>query len=76
MIEEEGKCRAEAEARGLPENKRGMGERKQEQKRRGVRRMARKVRREIKSGQNAIRSFNFYCKAYITLYTKTFNTFI
>lgn len=25
MIEEEGKCRAEAEARGLPEEKKGMG---------------------------------------------------
>lgn len=33
MIEEEGKCRAEAEARGLPGEKSEKGERKQEQER-------------------------------------------
>lgn len=31
MIEEEGKCRAEAEARGLPEDRQGMWKRPREE---------------------------------------------
>ncbi len=42
MIEEEGKCRAEAEARGLPEEKVEKGNRKQEW---GKERRKRNVRR-------------------------------
>ncbi len=46
MIEEEGKCRAEAEARGLPEDT--------SEKETGQRESEEKIGRETKSGKNTL----------------------
>lgn len=48
MIEEEGKCRAEAEARGLPEKRSGTGKE-------GRRRSERRRRKKTKFGKNTMR---------------------
>lgn len=58
MIEEEGKCRAEAEARGLPEEK---GEKGGQEIGMGKERRKRNVRRRTKLEKNTVRLTSFYC---------------
>lgn len=72
MIEEEGKCRAEAEARGLPGEKSGNRNGKREEA--SEEKMQEKDQEREKYTEAQVTQTIHTYKAYITLYTLTFST--